>query len=65
MQGKFGEIDKDKLAYPLQALNYGAGAAFFTLQKILDEGNALLEEVKEQIAAFNKNFGASTVTLGP
>ncbi len=64
MGGKFGEIGKDKLAYPLQALNYGIGASFPVLQKILDEGHALLGEVKSQVAAFNKNFGAS-VASGP
>ncbi len=63
MEGRFGKIDKGKLAYPLQALNYGMGASFFTLGKTLEEGNALLGELKEQIAAFNKNFGASAVAL--
>jgi hypothetical protein len=63
MTGKFGKIDKGKLAYPLQALNYGMGASFPTLGKILDEGNALLKELKEQIAAFEKNLGASGTVL--
>ena len=64
MDGTFGKIAKGKLAYPVQALNYGAGASFPTLQKILDEGLALLEDLKHQIAAFNKNFGASAAVLG-
>jgi len=61
MQGKFGKVDPNKLVAPLQALTYGMGASFGSLQKIFAEGDELLEDIKAQIAAFNKNFGASIV----
>ena len=61
---KFGEIDKNMHAVPLQALNYGMGASFPILQKILEEDTALLDELRPQITAFNQNFGASATASG-
>jgi hypothetical protein len=58
MKGTFGEIEWNKLAYPLQAMNYGIGASISVLAKLLDEADELLEDVKKQVAAFN-HFGVS------
>lgn len=59
MKGKFGKIEEGKLAFPLQALNYGMGASFPVLEEILEQAKELIEEVKAQLTAFNNDPGAT------
>lgn len=61
MGGKFGKIDEGKLAYPLQALNYGAGFAFSFMQDLFNDANTLLKDVKDQLREFNKNVQSNPV----
>lgn len=55
VQGKFGQVTDFTRAASLSALNYGMGASFPILEEMLKEANELIEDVKAQLTAFNKN----------
>lgn len=59
LSGKFGDLPGGALAYPLQALNYGIGAAAPILQRILNEALQVLERVSNGLQQFNETLGAS------